>query len=230
MVYYKELVSMNLPAMPGQVNGGFFDLPGKDLSVGLYRVDAGNSVSYTYRYPEFKYIVEGEWHLTDGTGQEVHARAGDLMYFPMGTRVDFTVAETGLGYYIADARNHNHTSEGLAAAMALNPRMVHFPEIAERSNTNQAIACDYDRVPGLEMTAGLFSSAWTNTYDHEEFILVTAGEFDIEDGTGQSITAQAGDMVYFPTGSQIRASTSTSSQALWSDLRYVAADSCGVSL
>merc|ERR1719181_513459 len=192
VVYLEDFTSMSLPVTPGKVNGAFFDLPGKDLSAGLYRLVAGNSVSYTYRYPEFKYIVEGEWHLTDGTGQVVHATAGDLLYFPMGTKVDFTVAETGLGYYIADARNANHSDPayGLAAAMALNPSMVHFAQIAERGTNGQVIACD-SKVPGLEMTAGLGGGDSHATQDHEEFALVLIGEFHIEDGTGQTITAKA---------------------------------------
>jgi len=232
VVHIKELVNKHLQVVPGQVNGAFFKVPGKDMSVGLYSLDAGNSVSYVYRYPEFKYIVEGEWHLTDGTGQVVHAKAGDLMYFPMGTSVNFTVAKTGLGYYITDASTRGLDGEALKAAAALNPKMVHFPEIAKRSNTNQAIACDSKGpVTGLEMTAGLFAlhpegPALTRTYDHEEFGLVTIGEFDIEDGTGQHITVKAGDLVYLPKGSQIRAKPSKPSQVLWSDLRYVEGDSC----
>jgi len=237
VVHFKEMVNTDLPVVPGQVNGAFFKVPGKDLSVGLYSLDAGNSVSYTYKYPEFKYIVEGEWHLTDGTGQVVHAKAGDLMYFPTGTSVNLTVAKTGLGYYITDGCCSEESALRLdgkkKAAAALNPSMVHIPMIS-RQTPGQAIACD-SGVPGLEMTAGLFApteseSTWTNTYDHEEFVLVTMGEFDIEDGTGQRIIAKAGDVVYVPKASQIKAKTTKPSQALWSDLRYVEGDSCGSSV
>ena len=31
-----------------------------------------------HRYEEVKYIVDGEFHLTDGTGQKVVAKQGDV--------------------------------------------------------------------------------------------------------------------------------------------------------
>jgi len=245
MVHFKDLVTMQLPATQGQVNGAFFKVPGKSMSVGLYRLSAGNSVSYTYRYPEFKYIVEGEWDLTDETGQVVHATAGDLMYFPMGTTVNFTVAKTGLGYYIADATTRHDLAEALATATPLNPSMVHFPQIAKNTNLplieNPAGSLFFQKdlafdstVPALpslgggggllEMTAGLCRNdagpAWTTTYDNEEFALVTEGEFHLVDGTGQHITAKAGDMVYFPQGTQLSSTASDFGLALVADLRY----------
>jgi len=239
MVHYKDLVNMSLPATPGQVNGAFLKAPGLDMSVGLYRLDEGNSESYTYKYPEFKYIVEGEWNLTDGTGQVVHAKAGDLMYFPMGARVDFTVAKGGLGYYIAGIvpETRGVGADVLTAATALNPRMVHFPQIAEQTTLSlignpfgsrlfgKDIAFD-SNVPGLEMTAGLArleaGPAFNTTLDHEEFVLVTEGEFHLEDGTGQHITAKTGDMVYIPTGTQVssKAPNNQFGLALYCDLRY----------
>ena len=38
-------------------------------------------------------------HLTDGTGQEAVARAGDLMHFPNGSKIVFNTPKTALGYY-----------------------------------------------------------------------------------------------------------------------------------
>ena len=48
---------------------------------------------------ELKLILEGEFHLTDGTGQEVVAKAGDLMHFPKGAKILFNTPKTALGYY-----------------------------------------------------------------------------------------------------------------------------------
>ena len=70
------------------------------MTGGLYKLLKGPALDYTYEYEEFKYIVSGEFHLTDGTGQKVVARAGDLMYFPIHTFVHFTSPSSALGFYV----------------------------------------------------------------------------------------------------------------------------------
>ena len=60
----------------------------------------GPSHNYVYDYEEFKYIVAGQLNLRDGTGQYVEAKAGDLMYFPNGTHVNFGTVEHGLGFFV----------------------------------------------------------------------------------------------------------------------------------
>lgn len=69
---------------------------------GLYRLMKGPALDYTYEYEEFKMIVNGEFELTDGTGQKVTAKAGDLMYFPKGCAVHFTAPKNtnALGFYV----------------------------------------------------------------------------------------------------------------------------------
>ena len=37
--------------------------------------------------------------MTDGTGQKVVAKAGDLMYFPCGSKITFDTPDTALGYF-----------------------------------------------------------------------------------------------------------------------------------
>merc|ERR1712176_1283664 len=72
-------------------------VPSKEMAAGLFRMDAGKPLEYYYDYEEMKYIVEGEFHLTDGTGQKVAAKAGDLMYFPAGSSIVFDTPKTALG-------------------------------------------------------------------------------------------------------------------------------------
>jgi len=67
---------------------------------GLYRLMKGPALDYTYEYEEFKLIVDGEFILTDGTGQKVSAQAGDLMYFPKHCAVHFTSPDRALGFYV----------------------------------------------------------------------------------------------------------------------------------
>ena len=63
---------------------------GKEMVAGLFRMlNSGGSLQYTYTYEEIKYIVEGTFIMTDGTGQRVEAKAGDLVYFPKGCQINF---------------------------------------------------------------------------------------------------------------------------------------------
>jgi len=98
----------DLPLLPNdfEANAYLKDLlistvPGKELAGGLYRIYKGPAHDYVYDYEEFKYIVQGQLNLRDGTGQYVEAKAGDLMYFPNGTFVNFGCPDSGgLGFFV----------------------------------------------------------------------------------------------------------------------------------
>merc|ERR1712096_315263 len=51
------------------------NIKGKEMTGGLYELLKGPALDYTYEYEEFKYIAEGEFHLTYGTGKFVKAKA-----------------------------------------------------------------------------------------------------------------------------------------------------------
>ena len=46
-----------------------------------------------------KIIVDGEFDISDETGQKVHAVKGDVFYFPKGSKITFTTETFGLGFY-----------------------------------------------------------------------------------------------------------------------------------
>jgi hypothetical protein len=71
----------------------------KPISCGFYRLEAGTPLVYTYTYHEMKFIVDGEFDISDETGQEVHAVAGDVFYFPKGSVITFKTKTFGLGFY-----------------------------------------------------------------------------------------------------------------------------------
>merc|ERR1719174_1355254 len=108
MVHIPQLAARNkeLPDLPHAQGSKsylkdlvFSEVPGKEMTGGLYRLNAGPALHYTYTYEEFKYILEGEFHLIDGTGQRVVARKGDLMHFPKGSEITFATPELGFGLY-----------------------------------------------------------------------------------------------------------------------------------
>ena len=72
----------------------------KPITAGLFRLEAGDSMTYTYTYHEIKLILDGEFHISDDTGQSVEATRGDLFYFPEGSTITFSTPEFGLGYFV----------------------------------------------------------------------------------------------------------------------------------
>lgn len=70
------------------------------MTAGLFRLEKGESLRYTYPYDEMKLVLDGEFVLLDETGSEVHAKAGDLLYFAKGSEITFSTPSYGLGYYV----------------------------------------------------------------------------------------------------------------------------------
>jgi hypothetical protein len=49
-----------------------------------------------------KIILEGQFQITDETGQTVTASPGDVFYFPKGAKITFTTENYGLAFYVSD--------------------------------------------------------------------------------------------------------------------------------
>lgn len=75
--------------------------PEKPVSCGFYRLEKGTPLVYEYTYHEMKIIVEGEFNISDETGQTVKAVPGDVFYFPKGSKITFTTDSYGLAFYVS---------------------------------------------------------------------------------------------------------------------------------
>ena len=102
---YKKINSESLPSMEVESVNAFLkdfsvseDLD-KPITSGLFRLEAGESLQYTYTYHEMKFIVEGSFMIEDETGKKETVKAGDLLYFPKGTAMTFSTANYGLGFF-----------------------------------------------------------------------------------------------------------------------------------
>ena len=71
----------------------------KPITSGLFRLEKGNHLTYTYTYHEMKLIIDGEFKITDETGAEVIATVGDLLYFPKGSTITFSTPDYGVGFF-----------------------------------------------------------------------------------------------------------------------------------
>jgi ethanolamine utilization protein EutQ (cupin superfamily) len=50
-----------------------------------------------------KIIVEGEFEISDETGQKVTALPGDVFHFPKGSKITFTTPSYGLAFYVSES-------------------------------------------------------------------------------------------------------------------------------
>ncbi|KAI9641615.1 hypothetical protein NHQ30_009469 [Ciborinia camelliae] len=74
------------------------------ISAGFYRLEKGTPLIYEYTYDEMKIIVDGEFTISDETGQKVHATKGDVFYFPKGSKITFTTETFGLGFFVGQRK------------------------------------------------------------------------------------------------------------------------------
>ena len=71
----------------------------KPITSGLFRLEKGNQLTYTYTYHEMKLIIDGEFKIADKSGAEVVATKGDLLYFPKGSTITFSTPDYGVGFF-----------------------------------------------------------------------------------------------------------------------------------
>ena len=71
----------------------------KPITSGLFRLERGKQLTYTYTYHEMKLVIDGEFKIADETGTEVIATTGDLLYFPKGSTITFTTSDYGVGFF-----------------------------------------------------------------------------------------------------------------------------------
>ena len=73
--------------------------PTAPISCGFYRLEPGAPLDYTYTYHEMKIILEGDFTISDETGQKVTCGPGDVLNFPKGSKIRFTTEKGGLAFY-----------------------------------------------------------------------------------------------------------------------------------
>ncbi|KAE8131336.1 RmlC-like cupin domain-containing protein [Aspergillus pseudotamarii] len=96
---YKPPLIANDNAFLGDVVSSEHNDPKKPISGGFYRLEKGTPLVYEYHFDETKIILEGEFEISDETGQKVTAGPGDVFYFPKGSKVTFTTPSYGLAFF-----------------------------------------------------------------------------------------------------------------------------------
>ena len=105
MRHFQKITEKALPRMEGVDAAAFLDdfVVSEDIekpiTSGLFRLEKGNQLTYTYTYHEMKLIIDGEFKIADETGTEVIATVGDLLYFPKGSTITFSTLDYGVGFF-----------------------------------------------------------------------------------------------------------------------------------
>ena len=105
MKHFQKINEKTLPPMEDVDAAAFlFDFSTsedseKPITSGLFRLEKGNELTYTYTYHEMKLIIDGEFKISDDTGAEVVATSGDLLYFPKGSTITFSTPNFGVGFF-----------------------------------------------------------------------------------------------------------------------------------
>lgn len=110
--FYKQATSkFEIPLLAGD-NAYLGDLFSSEstsdapISSGLFRLKKGQPLKYTYKYDEMKIFIEGDFTITDSTGQKTKAVPGDVVFFPKGSTITFETSDSGLAFYVGQ-RNKN---------------------------------------------------------------------------------------------------------------------------
>lgn len=77
------------------------DNPEKPISCGFFRLEKGTPLVYEYGFDEMKIILEGDFGLSDETGQTAKAGPGDVVYFPKGSKITFTTENGGRAFWVS---------------------------------------------------------------------------------------------------------------------------------
>ena len=103
--HYEQIKSQELQPMDtGNVKAFLKDFAvsedkDKPITSGLFRLEAGESLEYTYTYHEMKLILDGSFIIEDETGNKVIATPGDLLYFPKDSSITFSTPDFGIGFF-----------------------------------------------------------------------------------------------------------------------------------
>ncbi|KAF4121393.1 Ethanolamine utilization protein EutQ [Geosmithia morbida] len=77
------------------------------ISSGLFRLKEGQPLTYTYKYDEMKIFLEGDYTITDTTGQTTKAKPGDVVFFPKGSTITFETENGGLAFYVGQRKKND---------------------------------------------------------------------------------------------------------------------------
>lgn len=104
--YVEQITRQELPPMDtGDIAAFLRDFAESDdkdnpITAGLFRLEKGKPLTYTYDYSEMKLVVDGSFEIEDETGQKVTTTVGDLIYIDKGSTITFSTSDFGVGFFV----------------------------------------------------------------------------------------------------------------------------------
>ena len=92
------IASMNEPGVAAYFQDVVGSADAKSpIACGLFRLEAGKPLVYTYTYDDTKIVLDGHIEFSDGT-QKVRGEPGDVLFFPKGSTITFSTDSSGLAW------------------------------------------------------------------------------------------------------------------------------------
>lgn len=99
----ENIPSMEEPGVNAYIGDAYMNPEGSRMCSGFFELKAGEALEYVYTYDEMKFVVKGQFKLTDmKTGDQIIADAGEILFFPKGTPVKFETDDYALGFFTGD--------------------------------------------------------------------------------------------------------------------------------
>jgi ethanolamine utilization protein EutQ (cupin superfamily) len=112
----------------------YFIEPAGRLSASLE--PGSNSTMFVLDH-RLQYVVEGEMHVADGTGQSFLGKAGDIFYLPYGSKVTYSTPKSALTYVVVANKEPPILPTQVSAWMdesARATKISHFSNIRDRKS------------------------------------------------------------------------------------------------
>lgn len=99
--FWRSLPAMEDCAGDGYIADVYENPEGSSMCSGYFELKHSDEpLFYEYTYDEMKIVLEGEFTFENvDTGQVEVARAKDAIFFPAGSRINFTTPDYALAFY-----------------------------------------------------------------------------------------------------------------------------------
>jgi len=103
MVHLKDVEGMKIAPMESPGNNAYLqdvvtsNDKEKPITCGMFRMEKGEPLTYTYPYDEMKVMLEGEMDISDGH-DKITVHKGDVLHFPKGSEITFSSKDYGLAF------------------------------------------------------------------------------------------------------------------------------------
>ncbi len=105
MKHWRNSQSTELPSMEiDGVNAFLKDIvfsndPDSPITCGLFRMEKGKELQFTFDYDEASIILEGEMTMAEKDGETILVKSGDIIYLEEGADITYASDSSALVFY-----------------------------------------------------------------------------------------------------------------------------------